>query len=442
VPRYTSYPPVPEWQHGFTGEQYRQATALSNQGGAPLSLYFHIPFCQSLCLYCGCNTVISKEQNISTRYLEALTRELALVSAQLSPERVVEQMHWGGGTPTYLTPAQLAGLYQNIQQHFTIAPTAEISVEIDPRVTSAEHCRMLKELGFNRLSLGVQDFNPLTQRTINRIQSFEMVKEKVDYCRTLGFEKINIDLIYGLPHQSQQSFLPTIEKVIELSPERIALFSYAHVPWLKKQQQSFARFLPAAEEKFKIFMQAAEALCRAGYRYIGLDHFAKPEDELCRAQDARLLTRNFQGYTAKTGCDLFGFGVSAISSWKNVYLQNWHNLKEYYQGIENNQLPIMRGCHLTVDDELRREIIQRILCHGRLIPWEIAREFQIDFFSYFEAEWQSLQELAADGLLVLEKSGFEVTPLGRIFLRNIAAAFDRHLSNSAGAPAKRFSQAL
>src|SRR4030095_13847455 len=293
-PRYTSYPTAPEWNDNFGESNLRAAFREANLKPipAPLSLYFHIPFCESLCLYCGCNVVINKRHEIALPYLEHLKQEIDWVSAEVDQTRPVEQLHWGGGTPTYLSPSQIEGLFGYIKQRFSIAPTAEISIEIDPRATTDEHCRTLRNVGFNRLSMGIQDFNPLVQKTINRVQPYEDTRRTFDYCRALGFESINIDLIYGLPHQTAESFADTVDKIITMNPDRIAVFSYAHVPWMKKQQGSFARFLPEGTEKFRIFTHAIRKLTGAGYRYIGLDHFARPEDEICRAQDNRTLHRN------------------------------------------------------------------------------------------------------------------------------------------------------
>src|SRR5205085_5749856 len=320
-PRYTSYPTAPEWGDQFGPAELRDVFREANAkpAPAPLSLYFHIPFCQSLCLYCGCNVVISKKHDVALTYLDALKREIDWTSAEVLPSRKVEQLHWGGGTPTYLTPQQIEDLYGYIQERFSFSDSAEVSIEIDPRVTSLEHCRALRRVGFNRVSLGIQDFDPLVQKTIRRVQPYEETKRLFDSCREIGFESINVDLIYGLPHQTAASFSDTVNKIITMKPDRVAVFSYAHVPWMKKQQGSFARFLPDATEKFRIFARAIEMLTGAGYRYIGLDHFARPEDEICRAQDERTLHRNFQGYTTKAGCDLYAMGVSSISGLEDAY---------------------------------------------------------------------------------------------------------------------------
>lgn len=441
-PRYTSYPTAPEWSNDFGVADFQQAIAESNQRHTPLSLYFHLPFCQSLCLYCGCNVVISKKQEVAAPYLEHLKREIDQMHKHLAPGRVVRQLHWGGGTPTFLTAEQIEDLYCSVRERFEFAPDAEIGIEVDPRATSEEQCRVLRRLGFNRLSLGIQDFNATVQKTIHRVQSYEMVKHLFDYCRDLGFQSINVDLIYGLPHQTVESFVETVNKIITINPDRIALFSYAHVPWLKKQQGSFARHLPEGYEKFRIFQKAIEMLTGAGYRYIGLDHFAKPDDELCIAQDDRTLHRNFQGYTTCGGSELFGMGVSSISGLEDVYAQNWRELPKYYEAIEQSGWATMRGMRLTHDDRLRRAVINRILCHSVLIKSEIEREFNINFDDYFAAELQRLAELEPDGLVRLERDRIEVAALGRIFIRNVAMAFDAYLPRAASLSNRMFSKTL
>lgn len=426
-PRYTSYPTAPEWNENFGPTEFMQAIEASNGKGGPLSLYFHLPFCQSLCLFCGCNTVITKKREVTVPYLAHLKLEIALVSAKLDCSRPVQQLHWGGGTPTYLTPDEIRELFACIKEHFTFAPDAEIGIEVDPRATTEEHCRTLAELGFNRISMGIQDFNPLVQKTINRVQPYEMTKALFDYCRGLGFESINVDLIYGLPHQTLESFSETVDKIIAMNPDRIAVFSYAHVPWLKKQQGSFAKHLPQGLEKFRIFHHAIEQLTSAGYRYIGMDHFAKPEDELCRAQDARTLHRNFQGYTTQAGCDLLGLGVSSISGLDDVYAQNWRDLPSYYAALDEGRWPTMRGMQVTAEDKLRRTVINRLLCHCVVVKSEIEQEFGIHFDTYFAAELGRLRDLERDQLVRLSADRIEVAVLGRIFIRNLAMVFDAYL---------------
>ncbi|MCI0487582.1 MAG: oxygen-independent coproporphyrinogen III oxidase [Blastocatellia bacterium] len=441
-PRYTSYPTAPEWDDGFGQEDLRQAFAEADSRRAPVSLYFHIPFCDSLCLYCGCNVVINKNHEVALPYLTRLKQEIDRVGAHVSSSRPVRQMHWGGGTPTYLSTEQIEKLYDAIASAFTISEDAELGIEIDPRVTTDEQCRLLRRLGFNRISLGIQDFDPLVQKTVHRVQPYEMTREIFDHCRALGFESINVDLIYGLPHQTRESFSRTVEKIVEMNPDRIAVFSYAHVPWMKKQQGSFARHLPDGFEKFRIFGRAIEMLVGAGYRYIGMDHFARPDDELCAAQDARTLHRNFQGYTTKAGCDLYGLGVSAISGPRDVYAQNRRDLPQYYRAIDEGGLPTMRGLRVSTEDKLRRSVVNRILCHSVVVKEEVERDFPISFDRHFAPELERLIELERDGLIRLHDDRIEVAALGRVFIRNVAMAFDEYLNEPSEQRAQLFSKTL
>jgi oxygen-independent coproporphyrinogen-3 oxidase len=441
-PRYTSYPTAPEWNDDFSVEDYREVLKEANQKPSPVSLYFHLPFCESLCLYCGCNVVINKNHEVAVPYLESLKREIDLISAEVSRDRKVEQLHWGGGTPTYLSPVQIEKLYAHIASRFSLSPTAEISIEVDPRVTTDEHLKALRRVGFNRLSLGIQDFDPLVQKTIHRVQPYAETRRLFDTSRALGFESINVDLIYGLPHQTQESFQDTIDKIIDMNPDRIAVFSYAHVPWMKKQQGSFARFLPTGVEKFRIFASAIERFSEAGYRYIGLDHFARPDDEISAAQDDRTLHRNFQGYTTKAGCDLYAMGVSSISGFEDAYAQNWRDLPAYYEAINRGELPTMRGVRVSEEDKLRRSVINRILCHCKVVKREVERDFNINFDEHFATELAELQKLTRDGLAELTDEEIIVAPLGRIFLRNIAMVFDAYLKRAENAKRQAFSRTL
>jgi oxygen-independent coproporphyrinogen-3 oxidase len=443
-PRYTSYPTAPEWDDSFGETELREAFREANAkpDPAPLSLYFHIPFCESLCLYCGCNVVINKHHEVALPYLAHLKREIDRTGAEIDRARKVEQLHWGGGTPTYLSTEQIENLYSYIEARFSFSPTAEVSIEIDPRVTTDEHCRALRRVGFNRLSLGIQDFDPLVQKTVHRVQPYEDTRRLFDYCREIGFESINIDLIYGLPHQTAESFSDTVDKIIAMNPDRIALFSYAHVPWMKKQQGSFARFLPEGFEKFRIFTHAIRTLTDAGYRYIGLDHFARPEDEICRAQDERTLHRNFQGYTTKAGCDLYAMGVSSISALEDVYAQNWRDVPHYYESIDAGRWPTMRGMRVSDEDKLRRSLINRILCHTVVVKSEVERDFGIDFNEHFAPELVRLRELERDGLVRLNDGRIEVAPLGRVFIRNVAMAFDEYVNRPEPALQRVFSKTL
>ncbi len=428
-PRYTSYPTAPEWTDAFGPADFERALAESNAGNppAPLSIYAHLPFCESLCLFCGCNVVINKDHEVLNPYFRSLGLEIDQISRRLDRLRPVVQMHWGGGTPTYLSPAQMEELFHWFWDRFTLAPDAEVGIEIDPRTTSEAHITALARVGFNRVSMGIQDFNPVVQKTIHRIQPYEMTKGVFDMCRAQRFESINVDLIYGLPHQTPESFVDSVEKVIELNPDRVAMFSYAHVPWLKKQQGSFARHIPQGMDKFRIFRAGIERFTRAGYVYIGMDHFARPDDELCAAQRQRTLHRNFQGYTTKAGADLLGVGVSSISGMGRIYAQNFRVLQDYYVALEQNRLPTMRGIRLTDDDVVRRAVISRILCHCVLHKGEIEREFHVCFDEHFAGELARLKPLVEDGLVVLSPESISVTSLGRIFIRNVGMVFDTYL---------------
>jgi oxygen-independent coproporphyrinogen-3 oxidase len=426
-PRYTSYPTAPVWKDDFGPDDLESFYARAEKEATPLSLYMHIPFCESLCLFCACNVSIQKNKNVAIPYLEALKREIAHVSQRVSKNRPVIQFHWGGGTPTYLTPLQMEDLFGHARQRFSFAPDAEIGVEIDPRVTNRAHLESLRRLGFNRLSMGIQDFQPKVQETIHRVQPYEMTRDLIVAARELGFESLNVDLIYGLPYQTAESFKDTIDKTLALAPDRVAMFSYAHVPWLKKQQGSFTDHLPEGMEKFRIFRAGLQRFLGAGYLYIGMDHFARPGDELAVAQKNRTLHRNFQGYTTKAGADLYGMGVSAISSIGAAYAQNRREVPAYQETIGTRGIATMRGYRLSTDDLLRRAVIGRLLCHTVIPKHEIESEFSINFDEYFAPELQRLEEARDEGLVVLASAEIRVTSLGRIFIRNVAMAFDRYL---------------
>lgn len=435
-PRYTSYPTAPEWLDSFGPSDYMEAVKSSNEARPvrPLSLYTHLPFCDRLCLFCGCNVVINRNHDALIPYLEKLEWEIARVANLIASSRPVIQFHWGGGTPTYLNASQIERLFSYTKERFDLAPDAEIGVEIDPRVTREDQLNVLRRLGFNRISMGIQDFNPIVQKTVRRIQPFEQTKTVFDLCRALAFESINIDLIYGLPHQTPESFTDSVDKVIGLGPDRVAMFSYAHVPWLKKQQGAIAKYLPQGMDKFQIFRSGIERFTNAGYLYIGMDHFARPDDELCLAQNNRTLHRNFQGYTTKAGADLLGLGVSSISGIDTIYAQNYRNLKEYYAAIDQNKLPVMRGIRLNDDDMLRRTVISRLLCHCVLHKKEIESEFNIRFDEYFADELKRLVSLQNDGIVKLNAESISVTQLGRIFIRNVGMVFDKYLQKPKNKP--------
>jgi oxygen-independent coproporphyrinogen III oxidase len=441
-PRYTSYPTAPVWQESFGRADFEAAMAEADARATPVSLYLHIPFCESLCLFCACNVVIQKNHGAAAPYLAALRREIETFAKFVSRRRPIVQLHWGGGTPTYLTPEQIEELFAWTRERFHLAPEAEIGIEVDPRVTTRAHLETLVRLGFNRLSMGVQDFNPVVQETVHRVQPYEMTRATVEAARALGFSSINIDLIYGLPHQTATSFRATVDQLLTLAPDRIAVFSYAHVPWLKKQQGSFARHLPEGMEKFRIFRAGLEGLLAGGYVYIGMDHFARPEDELAVAQSDRTLHRNFQGYSTRAGADLYGMGVSAISGVGPAYAQNWRDLVRYYAAIERDGMATMRGYRLSADDLVRRAVISRLLCHTVIRKEEIEREFAIRFDEYFGAALGQLEGFRSDGLVTLAPEEIRVTPLGRIFIRNVAMVFDRYLDEQPADRPPIFSRTL
>ncbi len=426
-PRYTSYPTAPVWRDDFGPSDLEQIFGDADAAATPISLYMHLPYCESLCLFCACNVVITKDTSRVPPYLGTLEKEIERVSKHVSRSRPVVQFHWGGGTPTYLTPAQMEQLFGFARERFTFSPEAEIGIEVDPRVTSRDHLEMLRKLGFNRLSLGIQDFHPEVQQAIHRIQPFELTRDLIAHARGLGFDSINVDLIYGLPYQTAERFRATVAQVLTFSPDRVAMFSYAHVPWLHKQQGSFAAHLPEGMQKFNIFCAGLQAFLDAGYLYIGMDHFARPGDELAVAQQNRTLHRNFQGYTTKAGADLYGMGVSAISGIGRAYGQNVREVAGYTEAIEGGGLATMRGYRLSEDDALRREVISRLLCHTVISEAEISREFGIRFDEYFASELERLESFAVDGLVSLGSEEISTTWLGRIFIRNIAMIFDPYL---------------
>ncbi|MFY9691288.1 MAG: oxygen-independent coproporphyrinogen III oxidase [Candidatus Acidiferrales bacterium] len=426
-PRYTSYPTAPVWKDDFGPNDLEEFYARADESATPLSLYMHLPFCESLCLFCACNVSIQKDKSVAIPYLASLKREVDHVARMVSRKRPVVQFHWGGGTPTFLSPAQLEDLFGYARERFSFNPDAEIGIEIDPRVTSRAHLETLRRMGFNRLSMGIQDFEPKVQETIHRVQPYEMTRDLIAAARELGFESLNVDLIYGLPHQTAETFQATIQQVLTLAPDRVAMFSYAHVPWLKKQQGAFATHLPESKEKFRIFRAGLEGFLQGGYVYIGMDHFARPGDELATAQQNRTLHRNFQGYTTKAGADLYGMGVSAISSIGSAYAQNRREIPAYQSTVAERGLATMRGYRLSHDDLLRRSVIGRLLCHTVIPKREIESEFGITFDEYFQAELERLEEPRAEGLVTLAPGEIRVTPLGRIFIRNVAMVFDRYL---------------
>ena len=426
-PRYTSYPTAPVWNDAFGPADLKEVHACADAARTPVSLYMHLPFCESLCLFCACNVIIQKDKSVALPYFEVLKKEITRVAQSVSREREVVQFHWGGGTPTYSLPAQLEDLFGYTKERFSFSRDAETGIEVDPRVTSREHLETLRRLGFNRLSMGIQDFYEPVQKAIHRIQPYEITRDLIQAARTLGFDSINVDLIYGLPYQNAETFARTVDQIIELAPDRIALFSYAHVPWLKKQQGAFAAFLPEGMQKFEIFRTGLVKFLEAGYLYIGMDHFAKPNDELATAQTNRTLQRNFQGYTTKAGADLYGMGVTAISGFRNAYAQNFRELPAWEKAVHERGLATMRGYRLSEEDRLRREVISRLLCHTVVPKREINQAFGIDFDEHFAEELRRLEIPEQDGLLTVNDDEIRTTWLGRIFIRNLAMLFDPYL---------------
>ncbi|MDD5033178.1 MAG: oxygen-independent coproporphyrinogen III oxidase [Methylococcaceae bacterium] len=443
-PRYTSYPTAVQFVESFGVQDYVEHARRTNDAAhpAPLSLYFHIPFCATVCYYCACNKVVTKNQAHTVRYLQCLHREIETQASLFDNCRPVEQLHWGGGTPTFLDQAQMQALMEQTRRYFSLRTDdeGEYSIEIDPRTVDAEKIRFLRGLGFNRLSLGVQDFDPTVQRAVNRIQSQEQTLGIIDAARATGFKSISVDLIYGLPHQSVDSFDRTVDRVIESGPDRVSVFNYAHLPHMfKTQRQIDETALPPAKEKLQILQHAIEHLTGAGYVYIGMDHFAKPDDELALAQREGHLSRNFQGYATHGHCDIVGLGVSAIGRVGSSYNQNERDLERYQERIENEGLAVFRGVELSPDDELRRAIINQLICHFQLRFAEFEARYGIDFGAYFGPELEKLADLEGDGLLALDAGGIAVKPAGRLLIRNLCMVFDRYLRDGGSA---RFSKVI
>jgi oxygen-independent coproporphyrinogen-3 oxidase len=442
-PRYTSYPTADRFVEAFDANAYRIWTGKRNIGPIrwPLSIYVHIPFCNTVCFYCGCNKVVTKDTSKAVRYLDYLFTEMRMQSALFREEPRVEQLHWGGGTPTYLSHEQMSALMQRTRESFDLAPDGEYSIEIDPRKVGDETIALLRALGFNRLSLGVQDFDADVQRAVNRIQSEEETAQVLAAARREGFRSISVDLIYGLPKQTVMSFNRTLEKVIALRPDRVAIYNYAHLPTLFKPQRRIREEeLPLPETKLQILGLAIRRLTDAGYVYIGMDHFALPEDELTVAQMQGRLHRNFQGYSTHADCDLVALGVSAIGKVGPTYSQNHRGLEDYYDALDRGELPIMRGMELSADDLARRAIIQSLMCHFELSTQSIEIAYQLDFESYFRQELEDLKLYQAEGLIDIERGWLGVTPKGRLLIRNICMVFDRYLR--AGEDRARYSKVI
>ncbi len=429
-PRYTSYPTAPQFSTEVDRAALRAEIAADNrEESRPLSLYFHLPFCESLCWYCGCNTVITRRRSSAGEYVDLLCRELALTAPLLNTARPVTQMHFGGGTPTFLPPEEIDRLGRAIHEMFTFAPDAEISVEIDPRRLTKEHVEAYRRLGCNRASLGVQDTNPEVQIAIHRWQPLATTARAVGWLRAAGYESISFDLIYGLPLQTPESFARSLDNVLVLEPDRLSVFSYAHVPWLKPAQKIFddRQQLPSTEAKLAMMTEATRALTAAGYVHVGMDHFARPGDELAVAHAEGTLYRNFQGYTTRAGASLYGFGMSSISQTDGSFRQNHKELEGYQQALAANELPLERGFLLSAEDRNRRALVMEIMCRSRVDFTALSRRLGFDTSEAYAAEIASLSDLAADGLMKIDAEGFEITPLGELFRRIIAMRFDAYL---------------
>ncbi len=443
APRYTSYPPATEFSRAFDSSSYADhiVRVTRESPDQEISIYVHLPFCDTLCYFCGCTMVISNNREKIAEYIEYLKREITLTAELLENDPVVVQMHWGGGSPTHLLPHEIEDLGTHIRNTFHFSPEAEVSIEIDPRGLTEDHIRAMRTVGFNRASVGVQDFNDDVQVAVNRVQPRSMTEQVIGWCREAGMSSINLDLIYGLPYQTTETFKNTLDIIREISPDRIAVYNFAHVPWIKPHQNLIQiETLPVASTKLALLELTVQELSHGGYEYLGMDHFAKPEDTLVEAQRTQTLHRNFQGYSTLGGKDLFGFGISAIGRIEQAFAQNVKELPDYYRMIEAERLPIERGYTLNADDQLREHVIMQLMCNLRVEKSEIERLYEIDFDEYFASSLQGLRSLESDGLCKLEPDAITVTDLGRFFLRNIAVQFDAYIAKAAGQ--KVFSRAV
>jgi oxygen-independent coproporphyrinogen-3 oxidase len=429
-PRYTSYPTADRFHANFTEQNYQPylEQRANNPNNPPLSIYVHMPFCEQLCYFCACNKIITKDHARVAEYLQYLDKEMDLVCSYIGSDRKAVQLHLGGGTPTFFSPEELRQLMDMLRKHFDFEPDAELGVEIDPRTVKDDTLSMLAELGFNRTSFGVQDFDPAVQEAVNRIQPFEMVEKALTESRKANFQSINADMIYGLPKQTVESFNRSLDSLISIAPDRIALYNYAHIPdKIKGQRMIEEGDLPTAEQRLQIFMMSMSRLLEAGYEYIGLDHFAKPDDELSKARLNHTLHRNFQGYTTRASADLIGFGISAISKVGNCYNQSVRAINAYYKRVGEKRLPVERGFALDNDDVMRREIIMSLMC---CVPVEfdaISRTYGVEFEKYFAVELSFLKQYEDAGLITLDSNAIRITPKGRLFVRATSMVFDKYL---------------
>lgn len=429
-PRYTSYPPATKFTDALSWSELAEKILENNKTERDLSLYFHIPFCETLCWFCGCTTVITLNHSQGQRYIDYLEKEVSQMATMINPRRKVVQLHFGGGSPTFLAPDEIRRLGDIIHKHFKFSADIEAGVEIDPRRLTRDHIVALREIGFNRASLGVQDFDPAVQEAVHRIQPREMTQQTIDWLREMEFGSINLDLIYGLPHQTVESFNRTLDIVLGMKPDRLAVFSYAHVPWIKPAQKILEqKVLPTPETKLQLLKNVIERLTESNrYIYIGMDHFAQPRDELVLAQRNKTLQRNFQGYSTRANADIYAFGMSAISQIPDAYWQNEKDLLKYYGALDAGKVPLARGYVVSDEDKIRRDTIMRVMCDLGLDYAGMSQRLGIDFVSHFEREIESLAEFEADGLVSRSQAGLEVTDTGRLFIRNIAMCFDNTLA--------------
>jgi len=429
-PRYTSYPTAVEFTDEVGRPEYEAKLAEADARDEPLSFYTHLPFCEHRCLFCGCHVVITRHREVASEYLSYLEREVDLLADALPDRRRIAQMQWGGGTPTYFTPGQLEGLYRHLTARFRFSEEAEISVEVDPRVTTEDHLRALSELGFNRLSMGVQDFTPEVQEAIGRHQTYQQTRDQMAFARRIGFDEgINLDLIYGLPEQRPESFDENLDQVLGLRPDRVAVYSFAYVPWIRGHQRRIERqTLPRPEVKLELYLRAMNRFLEAGYEPIGMDHFALPEDELAVAAREGRLHRNFMGYTTQAATDMVAVGISGIGDVQSAFFQNAKKLSTYYEALDAGRLPVERGYVLDADDRLRQYVISRIMCDFRVDKAEVEARFGITFDAYFRESLEALSEPIEAGFVTVDEEAVTVTDPGRLFVRNVCMAFDRYLA--------------
>ena len=441
-PRYTSYPTAPEWSPEFRADSYLEHLARAERQGGPLSLYVHLPFCREMCRFCGCNVIATHDRTRADHYLDVLEKEVALVAAHLPTRRTVSQLHWGGGTPTFLDEKQLTRCHQILARHFAFAPDAEKAIEIDPAITTRSQIETLAGLGFNRISMGVQDFDDRVQQVVGRIQGEKETADLVEAARQNGFEGVNLDLIYGLPYQTPDTWDRTLERILAIHPDRMAVFGFAYVPWAKPHQRLLPQeALPRTQQRVELFLAAVEAFTKGGYRLIGLDHFAVESDDLARAQAAGTLFRNFQGYTVRPADDTVAFGMTSISDVGGAYAQNVHKLRDWAAAVERGELPVERGAALTPDDLMRRHAINQVMCQLRLDLRDIQARYGGQARGALEADLAGARgELEADGLVTFDGDVLRVTPLGQLLVRNVAMLFDAYLKKAGGK--KQFSRTV